>query len=276
MSLLARNRPSQITDYPPPLTISEEVYWRDYYEQSDTIYEWNNGILEEKPVSDYETFLIYSWFVNLLRLFLQTHPLASMTGLEMGFKLHLPNNKITVRKPDLGIVLKTNPVQLQHHDMRYHGVFDVCVEALSDSTRKERERDTLIKKSEYAAAGIKEYLILHHAEQQFYRLNESGVYVPMIPQNGVIRSQVLTGFQFRIADLWNRPTEEKMIRDAVYRKFVFPAWQAVEQRAQIETELRRAAEQRAQIEAEFRRAAEERAAALQTELDLLKLQGKKS
>jgi len=262
MSLLARDCPSEITDHLLPLVVSEEVYWRDYYEQSDTIYEWNNGVLEEKPVSDYETFLIYSWFVNLLRLFLQSNPIATMTGLEMGFKLHLPNNRITIRKPDLGIVLTTNPVQLHYHDMRYHGIFDMCIEALSDSARTERERDTIIKKSEYAATGIKEYLILHRAEQLFYRLNDAGVYTPIIPQKGVIHSQVLSGFQFRIVDLWNRPTEEEMIRDTVYQNFVFPAWQAVERHAQIEAELRRAAE--------------ERVAILQKELDLLRLQNKKS
>ncbi len=33
--------------------ITEEEYWKHYYEHPDFSYEWNDGILEEKPVTDY-------------------------------------------------------------------------------------------------------------------------------------------------------------------------------------------------------------------------------
>jgi hypothetical protein len=32
--------------------VSEDAYWRLYYLESDIHYEWNDGRLEEKPVSD--------------------------------------------------------------------------------------------------------------------------------------------------------------------------------------------------------------------------------
>ena len=118
--------------------MSESVYWRDYYGLSDTVYEWNNGRLEEKPVSDYETSMIYSWFFKLLMLFLNTRPMANYTPLDMGFLLDLPT-KTTIRKPDLGIVLHDNPVQLSTDDRSYHGIFDLCVEALSDSDKKHKQ-----------------------------------------------------------------------------------------------------------------------------------------
>ena len=70
-----------------PETVQEAEYWRDYYELSDTVYEWNNGRLEEKPVSDQQTYLIYRWFVKLLEFYLQTRPVADFTWLEMGFRL---------------------------------------------------------------------------------------------------------------------------------------------------------------------------------------------
>jgi hypothetical protein len=44
----------------PPVTEAE--YWEKYYNDHDVIYEWNNGYLEEKPVSDYSTILMYKWF----------------------------------------------------------------------------------------------------------------------------------------------------------------------------------------------------------------------
>jgi len=30
-------------------------------------YEWNDGRPEEKPVSDFETFQVYLWYLELLR-----------------------------------------------------------------------------------------------------------------------------------------------------------------------------------------------------------------
>ena len=57
------------------LRVSEETYWQDYYLEADIHYEWNNGRLEEKPVSDYETYLVYAWFVELLRHFLRARPI---------------------------------------------------------------------------------------------------------------------------------------------------------------------------------------------------------
>ncbi|CAK0778576.1 Uma2 family endonuclease [Gammaproteobacteria bacterium] len=259
----------------PARLISESTYWRDYYEQSDTVYEWNNGLLEEKPVSDYETCIIYNWFMKLLLLFLQSQPIAAVTTLDMGFRLDLPN-KVTVRKPDLGVVRNDNPIPLLVKDKSYHGTFDLCVEALSDSDKKQKERDTVTKKSEYAAAGVSEYFILHNTkERAFYRLNANGFYVPIRPtKDNLIQSMVLPGFQFRIEDLLNQPIEEEMIEDPVYRRFLLPAWQRdraqrreAEQHAQTEVALRREAEQRAaqtetalHREAALRREAEQRAA----------------
>ena len=52
--------------------VSEEVYWRDYYDLGDICYEWNNGRLEEKPVSDVETNLLYAWLLDLLRRYLES------------------------------------------------------------------------------------------------------------------------------------------------------------------------------------------------------------
>lgn len=97
--------------------VSEATYWRDYYPQSDIHYEWNNGHLEEKPVSDYETFLVYKWFLALLEHFLRTQPIAKLVGLEMGFRLPLPTGTV-IRKPDLALVRNDNPRGPCCHGMR--------------------------------------------------------------------------------------------------------------------------------------------------------------
>lgn len=242
------------------LRVSEAVYWRDYYLESDIHYEWNDGRLEEKPVSDYETYLVYAWFTDLLRRFLSVHPIASMVALEMGFRLPLPH-KTVIRKPDLGVVTKTNPQPLLPLDCSYHGIFDLCIEALSDRERGGIERDTVTKKQEYARAGVREYYLLHRDEGRlaFFTRDDRGIYVPMDRVDGVVHSLVLPGFRFRIQDLLQQPTLDGLRDDPLYWDFVLPGWQQAERTAREEAEARQQAEQRAEKEAEARHQAEQRA-----------------
>jgi len=251
------------------LLVSEAVYWAEYYLKSDHHYEWNNGRLEEKPVSDYETFLVYAWFSELVRHFLRTHPCAQLVGLEMGFRLPLPSGTV-IRKPDFGVVRNDNPQPLLPLDCSYRGVFDLCIEALSDQERSGIERDTVIKKAEYAAGGVPEYYILHQnpAHQAFYTRTPTGFYTPIAPQAGVICSRVLPGLQFRPTDLARRPELETLRDDPVYAGFVLPGWRADRERAaaaarQAEAQGRRAAAEarRADAEAQAKREALNRAAA---------------
>lgn len=214
------------------LRVSEEVYWADYYEDPNFCYEWNDGILEEKPLPDYEQVQQYGWFQQLLRCFLEVHPIAKMLYLEMGFRLKLPQ-KIAIRKPDLFVVRHDNPVPLGDNERSYRGICDVCVEALSDSTKKEIERDTRQKKQEYELAGVHEYYILdaRGAYTTFLRRTPRGNYTQLVPDRGVIRSAVLPGFQFRIADLYRQPSLLDLSADEVYQGFVWREYQQEKARA---------------------------------------------
>ena len=40
-------------------------------------------------MSDYETYLVYAWFTELLQHFLRARPIARMVALEIGFRLKL-------------------------------------------------------------------------------------------------------------------------------------------------------------------------------------------
>lgn len=226
--------------------VSEELYWAEYYSHPDFSYEWNNGRLEEKPVSNFVQFRLYVWFLSLLKDFLHVNPMARMIGLETGFRMALPQ-KVAIRKPDLGVVLNSNPVPLGDKDRSYHGIFDICIESLSDSSKKEVERDTVIKKGEYAAGGVAEYYILdeNQRESAFYHLRH-GVYVPLPIQGGVIRSRVLPGFQFRLTDLYRLPEPPEMIDDPVYQGFISPFLR--EERIRAEEAEARAEEAEARAE----------------------------
>ena len=242
--------------------VSEEEYWCEYYLDSDVHYEWNHGRLEEKPVSDYETITVYQWFMTLLSHFLRVHPIAKLEALEMGFRLALPTGTV-IRKPDLGVVSHDNPLPLLPLDCSYHGVFDLCVEALSDQEQRGIERDTVVKKAEYAAAGVPEYFILHREPEYlaFFTRTAAGLYVPLEPEDDVIRSRVLPGFQFRLADLVRQPEHETLRTDPVYADFVLPGWRAAEEQAAAETQRADAEAQRADTEAARAVAEAQRAAA---------------
>ena len=226
------------------LRVSEETYWTEYYLESDIRYEWNNGRLEEKPASDYGTYLVYAWFVRLLEDFLENRPMARMVALEMGFRLPLPTGTV-IRKPDFGVVCNDNPQPLLPLDVSYHGVFDLCVEALSDQDHRGLERDLVTKKAEYAAGGVREYFILHREpeRQAFFTRTAAGVYIPMVPEDGVIRSRVLPGLQFRLTDLCAQPGPKAMHLDPLYADFVLPEWREAEARAEAEAQARRQLEQ---------------------------------
>lgn len=219
--------------------VSEALYWSEYYENSDFSYEWNDGVLEEKPVSDYLSFLVYNWFLSLLNHFLDMRPIGKMVGLEFGFRLALPH-KTTIRKPDLGILSLRNPVDLDVYDRSFSGIFDLCVEILSDSKRSELERDTRMKFAEYEQVGVREYFILDRKgiHTAFYRRGPESIYRPIPlaegPERNLIRSDVLPGFQFRIDDLYRRPSPKEMAEDPVYRGFVLPFYQEEIKRAKQE------------------------------------------
>jgi hypothetical protein len=281
------------TGYQPPTTakvvtvrparpkrtrVSEAEYWEKYYDYvgpNDPQYEWNNGYLEEKPMPDHVSCLMYDWFKILLWIYLKSQPVAKMVSLEMGFRLALPH-KTVIRKPDLGLVLNSNPVPLGPRHQSYRGIFDMCLESLSYSKPGEVKRDTVTKKREYAQAGVKEYYILdaRGTKTAFYQLAPGGIYRPIPPtSDGLIGSNVLPGFQFRLADLQRQPTLTEMSKDGVYQRFVGldqqaerQARQLAESQAQAARDAQQVAESQAQAEREARQLAEFKLQQVQAEL----------
>jgi hypothetical protein len=242
-------------------TICEAEYWENYYSYPDKVYEWHNGELEELGASNHLTYLTYAWFSELLNHYLRTYLIAKHTGLKMGFRLIL-GDEVSIRRPDLGLVLNNNPIPLLFNDSSYKGIFDMCIEAISESSAKEITRDTVIKKAEYAKNGVKEYFILdgHKTHTTFYYLSTKGIYLPHKPvKGGVLKSKVLSGFQFRINDLYTKPSLEQMINDPIYQGFVLPGYTA-------EKQARQEAEQRAYKEKMARQKAEQQTKQLAAKL----------
>ena len=232
---------SSPTRLPPsakePLRVSEAEYWKTYYEHPDNQYEWNNGLLEEKPMPDFLSISLYRWFSRLLEEYLTVFPIGEIMILEMGFRLELGKKKVSIRKPDLAVILHSNPVEAKPLDRSFHGVCDLCIEFLSDSTPAEVERDTVHKKKEYAKAGVAEYYILDRLRNHtaFYFLNQQGVYERMKHQEpGVIQSRVLDRFAFRLEDLEKQVAFETLIEDPLYQPFLLKSFQQERQQKEKE------------------------------------------
>ena len=213
--------------------VSLQEYWDHYYEHEDFAYEWNNGILENKPMTDQVSLKLYYWFLDLLQEYLHAHPIAQLTGLELGVKM-----KTSVRKPDIGVVLDTNPILFQSGDHSYKGVFDLCIESLSIPNAAGIKRDTVTKKREYEKSGISEYYILDHRHQKtlFYRLNPKTKKYKRIPleEGNIIRSEVLPGFCFRVTDLKMMRDLNSLADDPVYSSYVLLKYQKENPRADQE------------------------------------------
>ncbi len=277
--------------------VTLEEYWSRWYENPyrdiDVSYEWNNGRLEAKPSHNAPQLDLCNWFLQLLRRYISTFPIAKLINLETGFVLTIEDpaepsgQRKAVSKPDIGVILTSNPVPWGGVDRRhFDGVCDLVVEAISDSTPAEVLRDTEEKRRDYALAGVKEYFILDPSGEhmRFYRLIAGGRYEEIQPDaEGVIGSEVLPGLQFRLEDVERQTDIMELALDDMYSGYVFPGLRAAlakaaakkqraneeAQRASAEAQrteaaiaARQAAEQRADAEAAARQAAEHRLAAI--------------
>jgi len=202
--------------------VDESTYWNEYYENKDYRYEWNNGFLEIKDMPTLEIGNCSKWFFIILTQYLERHPIAqSIFLLDFGFRINLPG-KTVVRKPDCAIILNDNPIQPDNQDRSYEGIYDLCIEFVSDSKPQYVAKDTVERKHEYCQAKVKEYYIIDDKNKHtvFYRLDTNSRYEIINPRNGIIHSTVLPGFQFRIADLYKQPGLNNLINDPVYQSYV--------------------------------------------------------
>jgi hypothetical protein len=204
---------------------------------------------------------MYRWFLKVLEQYIEHTEAGKIVIIDFGFRLPLPDNP-TIRKPDLAVVLKSNQ-PLDEDEKTYSGIFDFCLELISDASNESIRRDTVDKKVEYEIAGVKEYYILDASNKHmaFYRLNQQGFFQHIRPINGdIIQSTVLKGFQFRISDLFKQPSLEKTAKEKVYYDFVIPniKKETEEQRQRADKEKLRADIAEKERELERQRAEKEK------------------
>lgn len=232
--------------------VTEEEYWAKYYEHPDFSYEWNNGILEEKPMPDPINVHAYRWFLIILDMYFRVNPIGQLMHLETAVRFSVALSDIKIRKPDAFVVLHDNPDPLAQTDRSYRGTCDLAIESLSDSTEGEVKRDTETKFDEYRLAGVKEYFLLDAKSEKrtaFYRLGPNNRYQEITPVNGdIIESTVLPGFKFRISDLFTGPSLVQLSEDEVYQGYILLEYQESQRRLAEESTRANSEKQRADSE----------------------------
>ena len=255
--------------FPPSdegLYVEESVYWDMYYEDDFYKYEWNNGILEVKEMPTILSGFYARFFVNLIEQFFSVNPVGDLIITDIGFTILTPDKKI-IRRPDFAIILKSNPVQPALSDRSYKGIYDICIEFLSDSKKKYVTKDTVNKKQEYSDASVKEYYIIdaNKTYTAFYRLQNNGIYESIPLDNGIMRSTVMQGFQFRVNDIYECPDFKTLINDDIYKDYILLDYQKQCKKAEEE----RKAKELALKEVEKERTAKEQALKELAQLKLL-------
>ncbi len=165
--------------------------------QGNHFVEFSDGLVEVLPMP---SELHQSIVISLLRLFLAfVTPQGLGKLLTAPFRVKLRPGKF--REPDLMFMFKENAHR--RHEQFWEGA-DLVVEIVSPD---DPERDTIVKREEYAQAGIREYWIVHPLEETVTVLTlakgesayrEHGVFT----RGQVASSVLLEGFSVEVAALF--------------------------------------------------------------------------
>jgi Uma2 family endonuclease len=143
--------PSTLTQN-KPLYDGLKVTREEYLDLREDGYKYDmiDGVLVMSPSAFFEHNDVLSEIISLLRVFLKQNE-AGKAVVETD--IYLPDGDDVLR-PDITVILKENFGIIKGH---IHGVPDIVVEILSESTRM---RDLGIKADRYLKNGIKEYWIV--------------------------------------------------------------------------------------------------------------------
>jgi Uma2 family endonuclease len=134
--------------------------------ETNHLVEFSNGFLEFPPMPTTSHQLIVVHLFNLLLTFSTTRDLG--TVLVAALPVRLWRRKI--REPDVVFMHKDHADRIHE---QYWDRADVVMEVVS-GTAKDRRRDLVVKRKEYARAGIPEYWIVDPREEQITVLRLSG------------------------------------------------------------------------------------------------------
>jgi Uma2 family endonuclease len=180
--------------FPDRGSVSEDEYLR-LTDHTNRLVELVDGRIEELPMPTEEHQEIILFLVNFLRAFVRPAKLGK--AIQAGLRVRLA--KAQFREPDVVFILQANFARAGN---RYWDFADLVMEVVSED---DPNRDYIVKRRVYAAAGISEYWIVDSRTQTILVLKlEGDQYVThcQTAGTGLANSALLPGFAVETADVF--------------------------------------------------------------------------
>lgn len=168
----------------------------------DTHAEWVEGetILFMPPTPEHQD--VVSFLLALIRFYVDYFKLGKVLTAPIEMK---PTPTSNSREPDLLFVANQNLQRIG--DSKLEGPADLVIEIISPESVR---RDTVDKRQEYEAEGVREYWIIDNRSGKesatFYILDDAGLYQCVRPDSdGIYSSTALTNFWINTKWLWANP-----------------------------------------------------------------------
>ena len=182
-----------------PMTEDEFVAWCD----EDVKAEWVDGEVIIMSPASMRHQDIADWLVAILRFYVSAHRLGRVFGSEFMIRLGPIRRR---RVPDVLFITKERQHLLRPN--HFEGAPDLAIEVVSPDSEDRDRRDKYL---DYQAAGVREYWIIDHANEDLrvYSLDGRGLYRALPVVEGRVASTVLPGFFVRPEWLWESPLPDE-------------------------------------------------------------------
>ncbi|GAB4431886.1 MAG: Uma2 family endonuclease [Anaerolineae bacterium] len=191
----------EVVTTPKTEQVIEKISYDEFLRKYSGVHaEWVGGeVINLMTASNRHQDLV-DWLIAILRMFVETYNLGWVRSAPFNMQMpHLERG----REPDILFVTQGRLHIIQESNLSEAA--DLVIEIVSPESIG---RDRGEKFVEYEAAGVREYWLIDPDRQQaeFYRLTEAGRYHLIFPgDEGIFRSEVLSGFWLRIDSLWQEP-----------------------------------------------------------------------
>lgn len=191
----------EVITTPKTEQVIEKISYDEFLRKYSGVHaEWVDGEVILLMTASTRHQKLVLWLANILNLFIEKYDLGLL--LTAPFNMQMPHLE-RGREPDILFVTQERLHIVQASQLAEAA--DLVIEVVSPESIG---RDRGEKFVEYEAAGVREYWLIDPDRQQaeFYRLTEAGRYHLIFPgDEGIFRSEVLSGFWLRIDSLWQEP-----------------------------------------------------------------------